>query len=74
MKAFIQIAIHGKGDEIRQKLTDIPEIKEVHMLFGEWDFLTLIEIEDAEQLASFVIENIRKIDGVKLTSTMICLK
>ncbi len=74
MRAFIQIATQGKGEEIRQKLKQLREVKEVHMLFGEWDFLTLVEIENAEQLASFVLENIRKIEGVRLTSTMICLK
>lgn len=74
MKAFIQIATNGNEGKVFSELKSLPEVKEVYMLFGEWDFLALVEITNAESLAAFVIDNIRNMPHVRLTSTMICAK
>lgn len=74
MKAFVQVATKGNEAKINEHLKSLPEVKEVYMLFGEWDFLALVEIENAEQLAAFVVDKIRSVQGVRLTSTMICVK
>ena len=74
MKAFVQVATTGNEARLYEELKSLPEVKEVHMLFGEWDFLALVEIESAEQLAAFVVDKIRSIPSVRLTSTMICAK
>jgi len=74
MKAFIQVATNGSGAKLYEELKSLPEVKEVHMLFGEWDFLALVDIESAEQLAAFVVDKIRSIPSVRLTSTMICAR
>ena len=74
MKAFVQVATTGNEARLYEELKSLPEVKEVHMLFGEWDFLALVEIESAEQLAAFVVNKIRSIPSVRLTSAMICAK
>ncbi len=74
MKAFIQVATNGNEIQVNEGLKKLSEIKEVYMLFGEWDFLALVELENAEQLAGFVIDKIRSMPGVRLTSTMICAR
>ena len=74
MKAFVQVATNGGEGKVFQELKSLPQVKEVYMLFGEWDFLALIEIENAEALAAFVLDNIRNMQSVRLTSTMICAK
>jgi len=74
MKAFVQVATTGNEAKLFEELKSLPEVKEVHMLFGEWDFLALVDIESAEQLAAFVVDKIRSIPSVRLTSTMICAR
>ena len=74
MRAFVQVATNGNEGKIFQELKNLPQVKEVYMLFGEWDFLALVEIENAEALAAFVLDNIRNLPNVRLTSTMICAK
>lgn len=72
MQAFVQIAVDGaKEQEIYDKLSSLEEVKELHILFGEWDMIFKLEIESAEALGTFVMDQIRSLQGVRLTSTMI---
>ncbi len=75
MIAYVQISLENASEaDIKDKLIHYPEIKDVHILFGEWDLMAKLEIESPGQLAAFVMENIRSIEGVKLTSTLIVAK
>jgi DNA-binding Lrp family transcriptional regulator len=75
MFAFVQISLENANEvEIRDKLKAFPEVRDVHIIFGEWDMMAKLEIESPEQLATFVMENVRPIEGVKLTSTLIVAK
>ena len=64
----------AKEQEIYEELRDIPEVREVHILFGEWDMIVKVEIPTPEALAQFVMEKIRSLPGVKYSSTMIVAK
>jgi DNA-binding Lrp family transcriptional regulator len=75
MKAYVQISLDQvRESEVLEKLQSMEEVKDVHILFGEWDILAKIEVPDAEQLGSFILTHIRSLPGVKLTSTMIVAK
>ncbi|MEM4264127.1 MAG: Lrp/AsnC ligand binding domain-containing protein [Candidatus Woesearchaeota archaeon] len=75
MHAFVQIALDSaKESDIYDELKAMPEVKEVHILFGEWDLIAKLELPAPEALGTFVMEKIRSIPGVKLTSTMIVAK
>lgn len=75
MLAYVQISLdESKEEEIFDQLSDMHEVKEVHILFGEWDMMIKIELDTAEGLGSFVMTNIRNIPGIRLTSTMIVAK
>ena len=56
--------------EVYNKLSRVPEIVEVHPLFGEFDIIAKIEAENFEKLGTLVIEKIRSIDGVIDTKTL----
>ena len=72
MKAFVLIALHGKKErEMVSALRSFKEVKNTHILFGEWDVLAEVEVEGPEQLGTFVIDNIRSNPEVKLTSSLI---
>ena len=56
--------------EVYTKLSKIPEIVEVHPLFGEFDLIAKIEPEDFEKLGELVVKKIRSIKGVIDTKTL----
>ena len=60
--------------EVYNKLSKVPEIIELHPLFGEYDLIAKIEAEDFENLGSIVVNNIRKIEGVVETMTLTVTK
>ena len=72
MLGYVQIGLREcDEDDILQKLLLLEEVKEAHVLFGEWDALIKVEVPDAEALGDFILEKLRAIPEVNRTSTMI---
>ena len=45
-KAFVLIKTDpGREREVADKLNKLPEVKEVHIITGEWDILAVVETE-----------------------------
>jgi DNA-binding Lrp family transcriptional regulator len=64
----------AKEHEVYNKLLDVKEIEELHPLFGEFDFIAKIEVEDFDALGKIVVEKIRTIEGVIDTKTLTGIK
>jgi len=62
-------AAPSKEFDIYTKLLEIPQIRDVHVLFGQHDLIAKIESDDYLQLADVVYEKIREIDGIIGTKT-----
>lgn len=60
--------------QILEDLLSFRQIKEAHILFGEWDLIAQIEAKSPEDAGTFVMENIRSQPDVKITSTLIVAK
>ncbi|MEM0466014.1 MAG: Lrp/AsnC ligand binding domain-containing protein [Candidatus Thermoplasmatota archaeon] len=56
---------------VYQALRNIPEVTEVHPLFGEYDILLKIECPDIDSIGKIVINKIRATKGVVDTKTLI---
>lgn len=56
--------------EIYNKLSKIPQIIELHPLFGEYDLIAKIEASDFEELGTIIVNKIRTIVGVLDTKTL----
>jgi DNA-binding Lrp family transcriptional regulator len=56
--------------EVYNKLTKIPQIIELHPLFGEYDLIAKIEADDFEELGTIIVNKIRSITGVLDTKTL----
>jgi len=56
--------------EVYTKLSKVPEIVEVHPLFGEFDLIAKIEAENFEKLGEIVVSKIRSIKGVIDTKSL----
>ena len=56
--------------EVYNKLSKVAEISELYPLFGEYDFIAKIEVEDYEKLGNIIINKIRSIEGIIDTKTL----
>jgi len=56
--------------EVYNKLSKIPEIIELHSLFGEYDLIAKIEAENFENIGNIVVSKIRIIKGIIDTKTL----
>ena len=75
MLAYILIALKGCDEhEALSNVRDFPEVKEANVLFGEWDILAKVELSNPDELGTFMMDKIRKMPEVKLSSTLIVAK
>ena len=63
-------AAPAREHDVYNKLSKVPEIIELHPLFGEYDLIAKIEADDYENLGVVVVNKIRSIDGVIDTKTL----
>lgn len=56
--------------EIFQKLSQIPEVIELHTLFGEYDLLAKIEAKNYTGIGEIIIHKIKTIEGITDTKTL----
>jgi DNA-binding Lrp family transcriptional regulator len=72
MKAYILVKVlTGHERSVVEALQSIPALKEIHFLFGEYDYLLTLDIQDTNALALLVSRRIRKVAGIERTSTLI---
>jgi DNA-binding Lrp family transcriptional regulator len=75
MHAYILVQLaESQEREVLDEFSDMPQVEEAHILFGEWDLIIKMAAKNPEDVASFVIEKIRKNPAVSLTSTLIVAK
>lgn len=60
----------GKEHDVYNALLSVPEIVELHPLFGEFDLIGKIEASDFDTLGHIIVSSIRSIDGVGNTKTL----
>jgi DNA-binding Lrp family transcriptional regulator len=66
---LINVATAHEHD-IYNKLLKIPQIVELHPLFGEYDLIAKIDAKDFEELGTIIVNKIRSITGVLDTKTL----
>lgn len=72
MKAFVLISLLERTERnVLSELKSYPQVKNAYILFGEWDIIMEIEVSNPEELGTFVINNIRSRNDVRLTSSLI---
>lgn len=64
--------LHEKS--VFEALRNIPQITEIHPLFGDYDILIKMECTDIDQIGELVIQKIRSLKGVVDSKTMIGTK
>ncbi len=75
MLAYVLMSFKpGTERDALDKISSMEEVKESHLMFGEWDIIAKIEVSDTKNLERFIVDKIRNLSGTKLTSTMIVAK
>lgn len=70
--AFVMINTDiGREDDAIKKLKKLPNVKEVYTVYGVYDVIAKVEAETMDKLKENVFANIRKIEEVRSTLTMI---
>lgn len=68
---FVLIKVSPKREkEVYDTLSSINEVEELYPLFGEYDLITKLVVNDFEQLSDVIVNKIRSIEGVLETKTL----
>ncbi len=51
--------------EIAEKLAQLEEVQEVHLISGEWDMVVKVRGPSTKDIGQFVVDNLRTIEGVE---------
>ena len=72
--AYITISTEvGVEREVMDRLSVLPEVKEVHEVYGVYDLVVRVETDKISELKEALGEKIRSLDGVRSTLTMIVI-
>jgi DNA-binding Lrp family transcriptional regulator len=63
-------AMHSLGG----KLADVEGVTEAYSITGEWDFVAIIRLRQAEDLAELVTGRLSRIRGIRETQTMVAFE
>jgi DNA-binding Lrp family transcriptional regulator len=63
-------AMHSLGG----KLADVEGVTEAYSITGEWDFVAIIRLRQAEELAELVTGRLSRVRGIRETHTMVAFE
>ena len=61
----------GEEEKVRSALDGIEHVTDRWMLFGEFDILARVQADDEFTLTRCIVEEIRPLNGIQETKTMI---
>jgi len=56
--------------EVAKRVARFPEVQEVHIITGDWDFLIKVKDKDVNAVGRFVIDKLRTVPGISKTLTI----
>jgi hypothetical protein len=72
VKCYILIKLlPGLESDALSQIRVIPGISEVNLVFGQWDAIAIAEAKTLFQLAKTVVGDVRSIQGVQDTATLV---
>ena len=70
IKAIVLLRTEPKIEkDLISELKEYDGVREVHMIYGPYDIYSIIEVPSYEQLNDLVLNKIRRLYGVKSTTT-----
>ena len=74
-RAFVLINVEsGSEDEVLKELKKIEGVEEAYFSYGVYDLITKIKADNMENLKDMVTRNIRSLNKVRSTLTLIMME
>ena len=74
-QAFVLVnADLGAEEDLLKKLREIPNVREVYVVYGVYDIVARVEADSMEKVKETITWNIRRLDKVRSTLTMIVVE
>ena len=72
VQAYIVMKVNsGTEKESCQKIIELDRVMEASIIFGEYDLIAQVDVENLQELEDFLTSDIRSIPSIILTSTMV---
>jgi len=72
MKAYVLLGlVPGLEEKALSQIQAIPGVIEINPVFGHWDTIVIIEAETLDALSRLVVRQIRGVQGVQATETLV---
>jgi len=72
VKAYVLMKVSsGSEREICKRIVELEEVLDASIVYGEFDVIAKVKVDELETLEDFLSENLRNMPSVMLTSTMI---
>jgi DNA-binding Lrp family transcriptional regulator len=72
MKAFILVSlVLGLEANTISQISSLPGVEETDLVFGRWDVVVQVQAKNIPDLSRMVINQIRGLQGVQATETLI---
>jgi len=76
--AFILVSFSSSAkktqEALAQEIARIPNVSEVHIISGEWDFIVKARAKSVEELGDLVVNRLRLLEGVEKTISCFSFK
>jgi len=71
VRAYVMIAVEGVDvNKVAKELTNIEEIENVHLIYGEYDIIAEIKAHNPETSTS-ILKTLKETDGVNTLKTYV---
>jgi DNA-binding Lrp family transcriptional regulator len=64
----------GFEEKVLKNISDIPNVKECHRVYGVYDIIAKVEAESLDELKQNATSKIRRLEGVRSTLTTIVIE
>ena len=64
----------GRERDVYLQLLDMPVVSEVSVVYGELDLVARIDFESEKDMSRTLIEDMRHVEGVRKTETLITVE
>jgi DNA-binding Lrp family transcriptional regulator len=72
IKAYVLLKVSsGAEREVCSQIANFETALDASIVYGEYDIMAKVQVDELESLEKFLSENIRTIPSIMLTSTMI---
>jgi len=58
---------------VLDSLKEIPNVKEIHKIYGVYDFIIRVEAETMQELKDTINSSIRGLDNIRSVITLMCM-